>query len=603
MIARRRQGAEMIRCYFILPGMLLMLGLLLADLWRVQVVHSPAYRDQFDRQTERKLRLPGQRGRIFDRQQVCLADNRANYCVALHLQPLRRPGKNWDNTVTNVDRVISALAKQLSLKPAVTRQDIRYHIDKRLPLPFVVWQDVDQVALARIAELELSESWVEVYVEPMRSYRYGALAAHLLGYVGRADVQQDPENPYNYFLPDIAGRRGVEKCMDDALSGRAGHSQIRIDVRGFQHGELDRQEPESGQDVLLALDARIQKLAEDILRDKSGAAVVLDPQNGDVLALASSPGFDPNDFVPAIPSEEWSRLTADPATPLVNRALAGIYAPGSIMKPIVAIAALENHRATAETEFNCPGYYALGSHRLKCWNVNGHGTIRMRKALEQSCNTYFASLGVQCGYDGIYHMAEAIGFGRKSGIETDFESAGLLPSVEWKRRQMKDGWRDGDTANVSIGQGPIAITPLQAAMMVAAIANGGHVYRPRLVLGVRPSGEADFRLRPPDELRDLHWSAQTMAVVRGGMHDVSEAPGGTGGRARIPGLVMAGKTGTAEYGAKTGGRKHGWMIAFAPFDSPRVAVAIVLDDAFSGGLTIAPRMRQLMAGIFGMDEA
>jgi len=226
----------------------------------------------------------------------------------------------------------------------------------------------------------------------------------------------------------------------------------------------------------------------------------------------------------------------------------------------------------------------------------------MRKALEQSCNSYFCALGLQCGYDYIHRMAEALGLGRRTGIDADSEADGLLPDAAWKRRVMHDGWRDGDTCNISIGQGALAVTPIQMAVIAAAIANGGHIYRPRLVLGTRARDAAEFEMPPGRETSTLTLSENALRVVRGGMHDVVQSPEGTGARAKIQGIEMAGKTGTAEYGVKGGGRKHTWMIVFAPFERPRYAVAMVVDNGVSGGVTVAPRIRRLMQGIFGITE-
>jgi penicillin-binding protein 2 len=281
--------------------------------------------------------------------------------------------------------------------------------------------------------------------------------------------------------------------------------------------------------------------------------------------------------------------------PLVNRAVSGQYPPGSIFKPVVAIAALESGVGIGpSTHYQCPGYYELNSkRRLKCWNwkSGGHGTLALVKSIEQSCNTYFCYLGARCGYKNIYRVSAALGLGRRTGIELDAEQTGLLPHPDRVRYK-------GDIAIVSIGQGRLLVTPLQMALVTASIANGGYVYRPRLVQAVRRSGETDFeKIQPYLEHRE-EWGERTLESVRKGMRDVVNAPTGTGKRARVSGLVVAGKTGTAEFGRKSESRKRGWMIAFAPFDEPQVAVAIVLEDAVSGGRSVAPRMGRLLAGIF-----
>jgi penicillin-binding protein 2 len=350
--------------------------------------------------------------------------------------------------------------------------------------------------------------------------------------------------------------------------------------------------------VVLALDGRIQALAERALRDVPGAIVVLDPSNGDVLALASSPAFNPNQFVPFLSQETWNRRNTDPAKPLLNRAVAEIYAPGSIFKPVTALAILTGGHIAPEQSFNCMGYFMIGTHPLKCWNPNGHGPVSLRRAIEQSCNVYFAAAGLQCGYAAIEDLARQAGLGRRTGIDLDREVSGLVPGPEWKRKVWHDDWRPGDTCNVAIGQGALSVTPLQMAVVAAALANGGAVYRPRLVLGLRDRSGRFATNYPPVLVRTLAVSPEAMGLVRRGMHDVVMAPTGTGARARIVGVDMAGKTGTAEFGQKEERRKHGWMLLFAPFDRPRYAVAMVVDEAVSGGFTVAPRLHDLMESIF-----
>lgn len=348
----------------------------------------------------------------------------------------------------------------------------------------------------------------------------------------------------------------------------------------------------------MSIDMRAQQLVETALEGTVGAAVVVDPNNGDVIAMASSPGFNLNQFVPAISRDDWRALSDDPDKPMVNRAVAGTYAPGSTFKPVVAIAALENKKATPGTSFSCPGYFTLGRGRFACWYHAGHGLLDMQEALEHSCNVYFFHLGLQCGPEPIYHMAEALGLGQKTDISLDYEASGLVPDNAWKQRMYHDAWRDGDTCNMSIGQGALGATPLQMAMATAAFANGGTLFRPRIVLGVRETDDGPLRAVPPHVVRTLDWSPRNAAIVRGGMHDVVMSPRGTGRLAQVPGVDMAGKTGTAEYGVKGQGHKIAWMIAFAPYDNPRYAVALMVEEGVTGGTTAAPKMKQIMAGLF-----
>ena len=581
---------EFMRARLVLLGMLAALSFLGVALWRAQVVNTLKYTTSLDRQSMRRVRLPAIRGTIQDRNGVPLAVNRPSYCIAVYAEELRLPGRA-SRTVDEIERVLDGLAGVIGRPREVTREDIEKHIQIRRPLPLLAWRNIDNRVLARWAESRVSFPGVDVAIEPVREYPRGALAAHVLGYVGRLDPVLD--GTFHYYLPEMEGKTGVERTLNERLSGQAGGRLIRVDASGFRYAEEGIRAAVPGEDVRLTIDADIQEVLEKVLEGERGAGVVIDPRNGDILALASSPAFSPESIRSV---EAFGALGSDPSKPLYNRAIAGVYPPGSTFKPVVAIAALENRRATGDTEFACPGYYMVGKRRIDCWSRRGHGRIGMRKAIEQSCNSYFCQLGLQCGYVRVYHMAEAIGFGYRTEVELPGEARGLLPGDAWKRKAYNgDGWRDGDTCNVSIGQGALLVTPVQMAVFAAALANGGRVWRPRLVM--RRDGSTAGELA-----NEMGWSPATMAVVRGGMHDVVQAENGTGKRARIPGIEMAGKTGSAEYGPPSDRKKHAWMILFAPYREPRYAAALVIEDGVSGGITTAPRMREIMKSIFGVRD-
>ena len=601
MVFRDIWDVEIVRLRLLFAVMLMaFLGLGLA-LWRIQVAHGKSYQKDLMKQSVRRVRLPGVRGCIFDRNGVRLADNRPSYCIAVYLEELRQAGA-WKRTITKIEKQIDELAAALNIEKEISGDDIKAHIKKRLPLPLLAWRDVDESVVARLAEQVKVQPGVDVYVEPARIYPQGNLACHVLGYVGRADPPQDEEEPFHYYLPEMTGKSGIEKKYDGILRGEAGGRLMRVDVSGFRHDDLAVKEPRSGRDVFLSLDVKVQRLAEEAIRDQRGAVVVLDPSNGDVLAMASSPGFDPNEFMPVISMERWKELVEDEQRPLLNRTVAGAYAPGSTFKPVVILAALENKTIDSRTAFTCPGHFMLGRARFNCWYSPGHGTLTTRESLQHSCNVFLFRTALACGYESIYHMAVALGLGRKTDVSLDYELAGLVPDDAWKRRTYDDGWRDGDTCNLSIGQGALLVTPLQMAVLAATIANGGHVYRPRLVMALREPGEEQLRSIPSQVVNEMNWSRATTDLVRGGMRDVVMTREGTGKLAAVPGVTMAGKTGTAEYGRKEEGKKLAWMIAFAPFDHPRYAVAIMIEDAVSGGSSAAPKVQKLMRGLFQDDR-
>lgn len=592
---------DLLRLRLMLVVFLLGQLLLGAFLWRIQVANSDRYEVDLAKQSIRRVRLPGFRGCMYDRNGELLAGNRPSYGVALYLEELRKPGVR-SKTVDYVESVVAQLSELIGQPPEINRQDILNHIRRRLPMPLVVWRELSEPAMARFVEAGLSIPGVDTYIQPARIYPLGDVACHVLGYVGRADPP-DEEEPYHYDMPEMAGRAGLEHSMDHLLRGKSGGRLLRVDVSGYRRHDVGLRPPQRGNDLLLSIDADIQRKAEAVLSDVPGSVVVLDPSNGDVLALVSKPGYDLNLFVPGISTENWKALNDDPALPLLNRAVAGTYPPGSTFKMITAFAGLVNGKSQPREVHNCPGYYQLGRVTFRCGLRSGHGPVNLEQALEGSCNVYFFHVGLQAGIDAIYHMSTAFGLGEKSGIELNAEVGGLVPNPGWKRHVYQDAWRDGDTCNVSIGQGALLVTPLQMAMMTATIANGGIVYKPRLVIGTRSEENETYRDVAPVVLNKMNWKREHVDVVRLGMKDVVMSAHGTGRSARIDDVVVAGKTGTAEFGRKEERRRHAWMVAFAPYDNPKYAIAMLVDEGVSGGETAGPRMKRLLDGIFHPNRA
>jgi penicillin-binding protein 2 len=579
-----------------LLGLLFLAGLTLlgARLYRLQVVQSAAYEQRQMRQSVRRVLLPSPRGRILDRHGRLLADNQPNYCLALYLEELRRPGR-WSNTVNAVEIELDRLAAVLQLPRACSRHRIESHIRQSLPLPLIAWAHLDEPALARLVECRTNFPGVDVFVQPERLYPQGRLAAHVLGYVGRGDLSEAVRaEDYHYQLPGLKGRAGLEKEYDDLLCGLPGGQLIRVDAAGYRHDEWTARQPVPGHDLTLTLDSEIQASLENVLAGVCGAGVVLDPRNGDVLAMASAPTFDPNALSPAPSSEIWQALIDDPEHPLINRALAGCYPPGSTFKPFVALAALTLGRMSSNTTYVCDGTFHLGNRPIHCANGERHGTVDMRRALEVSCNVYFCSLARDMGYDAIWSVAQQAGFGRRTGIDLPGETAGLLPSTAWKQEHKKEVWSVGDTCNVAIGQGDLQVSPLQMAVATAALANGGKMLRPRLLRGGDPEGDVIGR---------IGWPASAIDLVQAGMQDVVSGEEGTGRRVQIAGITIAAKTGTAQYRVDGVPKKYGWMISFAPAEAPRVVVVMVVEEAQTGGLTVGPRLQRVLLTIFADEIA
>lgn len=609
---RSTQPVHVWRLFFLGLGMLGLGVALVVRLWNLQVAQSTEYQRRLSKQSLRSVRLPGLRGRILDREGKRLADNRPSYGISLYLEELRRPG-GLQRTVDNVMVMLDRLAEVMDRPRQLDARDVRVHLGRRTPLPLVAWRDLDEEAMARFLEHSWKFPGAELTVEPVRVYPRGRLACHLLGYVGRADLSartgadgEAPPEKFHYYLPEMAGKSGVEKRLDGVLRANAGGKlEIQVDVSGFKFDEVSRREPGRGGDVVLTLDERIQQAAEAAIDGERGAVVVIDPRNGDILALASAPGYDPNDFVPSIPSSIWNGLLRDERRPLYNRATGGEYAPGSTFKPVTLLAALHSGKITATTRFSCPGYFTLGRARFRCWQHWGHGNIDLQSAIRYSCNVYMFHSALACGPEALQEMARACGFGRRTGISLDFERPGLVPDNAWKREARGDSWRDGDTCNLCIGQGALLVTPLQLAMYAGALANGGTLWRPRLVRQIRVVEGPAQDIAAAEAPDGPEWEPRHIRVVREGMRDAVNEPDGSGKRAKLSQVTVAAKTGTAEYGVKGAGKKMTWMIAFAPYEQPRYALALLVEDGISGGTTAAPKVKKLLAQVFreveGMD--
>ena len=396
----------------------------------------------------------------------------------------------------------------------------------------------------------------------------------------------------SFVASEMRGRAGLEIYYDSFLRGVPGESRLLGDARGFAIRERTVSAPRAGPDLRLSLDARIQRAVERALRGQVGACAVVDPRNGDVLALASAPGYDPNDFVPTLSRALYARLSGDPLKPLLNRATAGTYAPGSTFKPVVALAGL-SLGYPADRLVVCDGVFALGAMRLRCSSRWGHGEIDLRRALMKSCNPFFCGLGMDVGTNAVVRAARALGLGRKTGIDLGADAAGVVPDGEWKQRVYGERWYPGDLAQMSIGQGMLLATPLQMALVAGAIGTG-YLVAPHLKRDV------------PPVRRPLPFLPKQLAVVREGMRMVVAGDGesrGTGWRGGegVP-VAVSGKTGTAEVGSGASRRKNTWFIAYAPSSAPRAAVAMVVENGESGGGTVAPRVAAVLREVFGAQS-
>lgn len=634
MLRPSQRGARVEwRIFFLAIIILAGLGGLVAKLWWEQVARGPFWARKIAGRSQVTVRIPSVRGEIRDRNGITLVANRASYEVDFYLPDMVRgykqefgsvPTRNFKapvrqmlkekreaDVVKIVNEKVFPRLDTLDLWVDYNEEQLRKHYRNDTEVPFTYREELDFKTLARFSEHDVGLPGVDIAIRPVRKYIYGSLAAHLLGYVGAPnDVDRLPDvGDYTFYQPDVEGKSQVELYLDKYIRGTPGVRVLQRSVKGQIEGEIRRVEPRQGASIYLTIDARIQYIAERALRVIGrGAAVVVNPKNGDILAMCSVPSYDPNWFIPSISQKDWKTINEDETDPLTNRAIQG-YAPGSTYKTVSGLAGLRKG-LTARSTFTCTGGVTYGTKFMKCWVVDKHlpphGTLGLSDALKFSCNAFFYQWGNAAGIENIDAVGEALGLGQKSGVPLSGEDAGILPSPELLRQtNPNERWSNGYTANTSIGQGSVEASPLQMAMVTSTIANRGISYKPRLVHRVIDADGHDVRdengkfVAPLDpEIRaDLHAtgiSDEEIELLRRGMWKVVNEPGGTGKRAQVKGVEVAGKTGTAQFWRGNVKDNHTWFICFAPYQEPKYAICVMVQGAKSGGGVSAPIAQKIL---------
>jgi penicillin-binding protein 2 len=636
------------------------LFLLLAGLWWVQVVSARKYESHLETQSYRTVRIPAVRGRILDRNGRVLAESRPRYNLGLYLDDLRKPfdaayaqslaqaragqrqriaaeEKKLGHSLTKAERrqfaltpdllkqlheqsrfrvatgVVEQVGQRLGQRLTLEAAAFNRHYETRLALPYPVLPNLNAEQIARFEEQYPGGLGVDLDLQPVRTYPFGTTAAHLLGYVLRDDSSSEGEDAFfSYRLPDYRGVAGVEAAFDAQLRGRAGAAAVLVNNLGYRQTENVWSQPEPGHNVVLTVDLDIQQAAERSLvahlgADVRAAVVVMDVRTGDVLAMASSPAINP-DFS----ANDPARLNDPILRPQINRATYENYAPGSVFKTVVGLACLENGLNPNAEIYNPPspenpnhGYIEIGRRTIQ--DLAPPGEYDFRRAILRSCNTYFITNGLRTGIENIVRMGKKFHLGERTGLLTRQETKGIFPSLA---EVESSGWHDGDTANLCIGQGDIAVTPMQITVLISAMANGGKVLEPRLVERIEPqdpaSGEAPT-IFPSGLVRDeLGVHPRSLKILQDAMLAETEDPEGTGRGAVVPGLRVCGKTGTAqvknEQGQPTGW--HYWFASFAPYENPRYAVVVMVqsENRGSGTLVCVPIAHDIYEAILRSEK-
>ncbi len=563
----------------VMAGFLLIIG----QLWYLQVLEGGHFRDASDKNRIRVRPVAAPRGILYDRNGLPLVDNRPAFTLSLIPRELPREGQGRDAVLGRVAALLHIPYEELE---EAARSSDSY-------LPVRVRRGLSLEAMAKIEEWKLELPGVIVEVEPQRTYPTSRFAAHLLGYVREASEEQLRGGRYR--RGDMVGQNGLERLLDEYLRGRDGGERIEVDALGRPVRVIKHTDPNPGAEVITTVDRRIQEAAEAAMEGKAGAVVVMDPRNGDVLAMVSTPAYEIDRFTGTIDRAAWMRLVKHPDHPLLNRTLQSQYAPGSIFKIIVAAAGLQERVLAPSDQVYCTGDFQLGNRTFRDWKYEGHGWVDLKDAITYSCNVYFYQAGLKIGGAAISRYARMFGLGQPTGIDLGPERSGLIPGPT-PRRTGRPVWLPGDVVNMSIGQGQLLVTPMQVARFMAAVANGGVLWKPRLVQRVERPDRGVLYADPGQVTGHVPLAPAIWAYLRQALWSVIND--GTGGGARIPGLDVAGKTGTAQMSGSPRGQDHAWFAAFAPVRDPEVVVVVVVERGGRGGQVAAPIAAAILRAIF-----
>ena len=591
-----------------------LMGALAGRLYQLQVLETNRFSTLAEENRINLRLLPPSRGLIFDRSGQPLAVNRNNF----RAMATSDRGRGADVLVERLDQIFS-------LGEAEKTRLLRELRRSRNAQPVVVRENLGWEEVARVEFNAPDLPGVFIDLGQSRDYPEGELMSHIVGYTGRVADEDlaGRDEPVLQLATMRFGKKGVERSLEDDLRGRAGAVQVEVTAVGRVGRELDRTEGQAGSNALLTIDLDLQRFAaEKMKQHQSGSVVVLDVVTGDVLAMASTPGFDPSTFARGITHSEWRDLLDNPERPLHNKAIAGVYPPGSTYKMVTALAALESKAIDPWTRLPCLGFLELGNIKFHCWLKGGHGSTNVVEAIAASCDCFFYEAARRAGVDRISDMAARLGFGKQSELGLPGESAGNQPTRAWKQEKVGKPWQHGDTFNLGIGQGYMTSTPLQLAIMTARIANGGYEVQPNLLLAKATPRE---ELGPPPPRSkpvapSLRLNPQHLALIRDGMNQVVNSGLGTANalRSRDPALAFAGKTGTAQVKRITERerdmgitqdqlpwhlRHHALFVCFGPVDNPRYACAVIVEHGQAGGKTAGPIGRDVLVETMKRDPS
>ena len=577
--------------------------LLVLYFWRLQILQYDNYQRLADNNRIRLVEMLATRGIITDRNGIILADSTPNYSLAVVPEDM---DDDWEAE-------LRALARHLSRDPDEAVSRLTESVQNEPYRAVRIFENLDDTEVALIESESDRFPGANLRVIPRRYYPFGQVAAHTLGYVGEVSPEQLASGLYREAnMGDIVGKFGLEKIYDNFLRGKDGGRQVEVNAQGKEVNVLGITEPVPGLNLVLNIDIRMQEILEEALVGKQGAAVVMDVKSGGILAMVSKPSFDPNEFSLRITRQRWNEILKDPSHPLQNRAVQGVYPPGSTFKVVTTAAALMENAIDPDEELFCPGFYRYGRRNYRDWKLGGHGKVNLFKGIVESCDVYFYQAGERTGIDALSNWAFDLGLGKTTGIDLPGELEGLIPTQEWKRSTKHEPWFPGETLSASIGQGFVLVTPLQMVSLYSTVANRGLLLEPHIISRIEDVTGAIVEERNPEIKRRSGVSQDAWSRIVEALVGVVENDKGTGRGARLRDFAVAGKTGTAQVvrleewrGKKEKEipwelRDHAWFAAFAPYDDPEVAVAVIVEHGGHGSSAALPIVAQFLWKYKGM---
>lgn len=570
--------------------------LLFVRLFHLQVIQGEELRRLSENNSVRLEYTDPSRGLIFDRDGKTLVENRPSFDLSIILKDARPV----DGTIEKLARVINVSASELILKIDRSKGVAAYR-------PILLKQDFGRDALAAVEVRKFDLPGVVVGVRPLRHSLNKQSAAHLIGYLSEINAGELKSGKHpGSKRGDFIGKFGVEKAFESFLRGKRGGRQVEVNATGQVVEVLKTVDAQPGHNIYLTIDQMLQKRTEALLKGRAGAALAMDPATGHILAMASSPSFDQNDFVGGMSHEKWNTLISNPFRPMENKAIQAEYPPASTYKIITAMAGLEEGVIDEKTSFYCPGYYKYGDRVFRCWKKDGHGNVNVIKALIVSCDVFFYQVGQKLGADRLAWYAKASGLGAPTGINLDYEAEGLIPTTAWKKARTGKAWQGGETLSVAIGQGYDLVTPVQMLVLTSAIANGGVIYKP-LILKTIKTAEGKIVVQAQSQVKGkLPAGSQTLEIIKKSLWGVVNDSRGTAKAVRIKGIDISGKTGTVQVVGRKDDEEtsetekpdhlkaHAWFVAYAPSVDPQIAVVVIIEHGESGSKAAAPIAREMI---------